>query len=143
MMSTVSRRLVRILFVAGLRAILIYIVKAGVGVERPANVSVIRPVRQTFTSSITTNGKVEPIEPRPVQARLTTFIETVSVKEGDSVRRGQMLMTLNATEFQSQLAGAKEQLVAAENDRSIALAGGTPQELAQIENDLSKANSEI
>jgi len=131
------------LLAAGVLAVLIFGLKAGIGVDRPTNVSVIRPVRQTFTSFITTNGKVEPIEPRSVQARLTTFIETVSAKEGDFVRQGQTLMTLDATEFQSELARAKEQLVAAESDRAIALAGGTPQELAQLENDLAKANSEI
>ena len=142
-MSTTSRRLLRLLLAAGVLAVLIFGLKAGIGVDRPTNVSVIRPVRQTFTSFITTNGKVEPIEPRSVQARLTTFIETVSAKEGDFVRQGQTLMTLDATEFQSELARAKEQLVAAESDRAIALAGGTPQELAQLENDLAKANSEI
>jgi HlyD family secretion protein len=142
-MSTTSRRLLRLLLAAGVLAVLIFGLKAGIGVDRPTNVSVIRPVRQTFTSFITTNGKVEPIEPRSVQARLTTFIETVSVKEGDFVRQGQTLMTLDAMEFQSELARAKEQLVAAESDRAIALAGGTPQELAQLENDLAKANSEI
>ena len=142
-MSTTSRRLLPLLLAAGALAVLIFGLKAGIGVDRPTNVSVIRPVRQTFTSFITTNGKVEPIEPRSLEARLTTFIETVSVKEGDFVRQGQTLMTLDATEFQSELARAKEQLVAAESDRAIALAGGTPQELAQLENDLAKANSEI
>jgi HlyD family secretion protein len=142
-MSTTSRRLVRALLAVGALAVLILGLKAGLGVDHPPNVSVIRPVRQTFASFITTNGKVEPIEPRSVQARLTTFIETVSVKEGDFVRQGQTLLTLDATEFQSELARAKEQLVAAENDRAVALAGGTPQELAQFENDLTKTNSEI
>src|SRR5262249_9056182 len=119
------------------------VLKACVGVDRPTNVSVIRPARQTFTSFITTNGKVEPIEPRSVQARLTTFIDKVLVKEGDTVRVGQTLMTLDATEFQSQFVRVKEQLVTAENDRSIALSGGAPEEVAQLENDLAKANSEI
>jgi HlyD family secretion protein len=142
-MSTISRRVARLLFVAGVLGVLIFILKSGVGVDRPTNVSVIRPVRRNFVSFTTTNGKVEPIDPRPVQARLTTFIETVSVKEGDSVRLGQTLMTLDGSEFQSQLARAKEQLVSAENDRAIGLAGGTPEEVAQLENDLSNANSEI
>src|SRR5262252_6601842 len=107
-MSANSRRPVRLLVGAGSLVILIFVLKAGVGVDRPPDVSVVRPVRQSFTSFITTNGKVEPIEPRSVQARLTTFIEKVSVKEGDTVRAGQALMTLDASEFQSQLAGARE-----------------------------------
>jgi HlyD family secretion protein len=142
-MSILSRRLVRLVLVAGLLAVLIFVLKSGLGRDRPTNVTVIRPVRQNFASFITTNGKVEPIDPRTVQARLTTFIETVSVKEGDSVREGQTLVTLNATEFQSQLARLKEQLVAVENDQKVALSGGDPGEVAQLENDFSKTNSEI
>jgi HlyD family secretion protein len=142
-MSRISRQLVRLSFVVGLLAVLFFVLKAGVGSDPPTHVSVIRPVRQTFTSYITTNGKVEPIEPRTVQARLTTFIERILIKEGDPVRQGQPLMTLDGTEFQSQLANAKEQLVSAESDRAIGLAGGAPQELAQLENDLAKTEVEI
>jgi HlyD family secretion protein len=142
-MLRIPRQLVRLLFAAGLLAVLIFLFKAGVGSDPPTHVSVIRPVRQTFTSYITTNGKVEPIEPRTVQARLTTFIERILIKEGDPVRQGQTLMTLDGTEFQSQLVGVKEQLVTAESDRAIALSGGAPQELAQLENDLAKTEAEI
>src|SRR5262245_39546040 len=87
-MSTVSRQLVRVLLAVAALGALIFVLKAGIASDPATPVSVIRPVRQDFSSFVTTNGKVEPVEPRSVQARLTTFIETVLVKQGDSVRRG-------------------------------------------------------
>src|SRR5215468_8628751 len=102
-MSKVSRQLVRVLVAVAAIGTLIFFLKAGVASDQATPVSVIRPVRQDFSSFVTTNGKVEPVEPRSVQARLTSFIETVLVKEGDSVRRGQILMTLDAGEFETQL----------------------------------------
>src|SRR5262245_61241827 len=97
-MSTISRQLVRVLLAVAVLGALIFALKRGIAPDPAPRVSVIRPVRQDFSSFVTTNGKVEPVEPRSVQARLTTFIETVLVKEGDSVRRQQLLMTLDAGE---------------------------------------------
>src|SRR5207247_9385938 len=37
----------------------------------------------------------------------------------------------------------REQLVAAENERKIAVTGGSPEEIAQLESDLVKTNAEI
>src|SRR4030095_7248810 len=52
-------------------------------------------------------------------------------------------MALHASECQSKLTGLREQLVAAENDRAIGLAGGAPAERAQLENELAKTETEI
>ena len=100
-------------------------------------------MRQNLISWITTNGKVEPVEPRIIQAPLTTFIEAVAVKEGQRVDRGQLLMALDAKDLKTELAHMREQLVAAENERKIAVTGGSPEEIAQLESDLVKTNAEI
>jgi len=46
-------------------------------------------------SSISSNGKVEPIAPSTVRAQLDTFIERISAVEGQPVRKGQLLLELN------------------------------------------------
>ena len=62
---------------------------------------------------------------------------------GQSVNRGQVLMTLNAKDLKTELAHMREQLVAAENERKIAVGGGSPEEIAQLDSDLAKTNAEI
>ncbi|PYS52998.1 MAG: hypothetical protein DMG13_14185 [Acidobacteria bacterium] len=128
--------------IAGI-AVLVFLAAAGPGRDRPVTVSVTRATRQNLSSWTTSNGKVEPVEPHVIQAQLTTFIEKIPVREGQTVKAGDTLLTLDARESQSELVHMKEQLVAAENERQLALNGGSPDEIAQLENDLAKTNSEI
>src|ERR1700685_4286698 len=123
--------------------IALVVVAAVRGSHTPVVVSTTRAAPQNLTSWIASNGKVEPIQPYAIQARLMTFIEAVAVKEGQFVRAGQILMTLDTKDLQSQLTHMKEQLVAAEDERRIAAAGGSPDEIAQLQNDLSKTDTEI
>src|SRR5262245_23602553 len=76
----------------------------------PVSISITHPVRQNLTSWISSNGKVEPVEPFVIQSQLTTFVEKVLVKQGDIVRHGQILMTLDAQDLESELARVKGEL---------------------------------
>ena len=131
-----------VLILLGLVA-LVFVLAARSGRDRATVVSTTHAVRQNLSSWIPTNGKVEPVEPHIIQSQLTTFIETVPVKEGQTVGRGQLLMTLDAKDLASELAHMREQLVAAEDERKTALSGGSPDEIAQLNSDLAKTNSEI
>src|SRR5215813_8264074 len=99
-------------------------------------VSTTHPVRQDLTSWISSNGKVEPIEPHVIQSQLTTFILKVSVGPGQAVKRGQILMTLDSKDLESELARLKGELITAEDEAKIAAAGGSPEELAQLQSEL-------
>src|SRR5260370_25565623 len=107
-----STTLVLILLGVG---VLVSVLAARGGRDRPVTITTTKVRRQNLSSDIKTNGKVEPIEPHIIQAQLTTFIETVAVKEGQKVARGQVLMTLDGKDLKSELAHMKEQLVAAED----------------------------
>src|SRR5438552_1668322 len=135
-----STTLVLILLSLG---VLVLLLAAREGRDRPISVATMHAVRQNLISWITTNGKVEPVEPRIIQAQLTTFIEAVAVKEGQRVDRGRLLMTLDAKDLKTELAHVREQLVAAENERKVAVTGGSPEEIAQLDSDLVKTNAEI
>ncbi len=123
--------------------VLVFVLAARSGRDRATTVSATHPVRENISSWIPTNGKVEPIEPHIIQSQLTTFIETVPAKEGQTVVRGQILMTLDAKDLTSELAHMREQLVAAEDERKTAMSGGSPDEIAQLNSDLAKTNAEI
>jgi HlyD family secretion protein len=123
--------------------VLVFVLAARGGRDRPTTVSTAHATRQNVSSWITTNGKVEPIEPHVIQSQLSTFIETVAAKEGQTVGRGQTLVTLDAKDLTSDIAHMKEQLLTAEDERKIAAGGGAPDEIAQLNSDLAKTNSEI
>jgi len=65
------------------------------------------------------------------------------VHEGQAVRAGELLFVLDAVDLKGELAHTREQLVAAQQDRKVGLQGGSGDEIAQIDSDLTKTNAEI
>jgi HlyD family secretion protein len=104
-------------------------------------VMVARASQQTLEVWISSNGKVEPVQPYAIRAQLATFVDQVDVAEGQQVKRGQLLLKLDASDAESQLASARQTLLAAQNDLRAAREGGPPGEVAQLESDLAKAQA--
>src|SRR5437762_10865842 len=64
--------------------------------RKPApKISAVTPVRENLISSISSNGKVEPIAPYVMRAELDTFVEKVYAREGQQVKKGQLLLELD------------------------------------------------
>lgn len=131
--------------------ILIFLVLAGVaayallgltGRKPVAKISAVTPTRENLISSISSNGKVEPISPYVIRARLDTFVEKVHVIEGQAVKKGQVLLELNVKEAAAQLADANGRLVKAQADLKAARAGGKADQAAKVTGDLAKAEGE-
>jgi len=108
------------------------------GHQPVAKISAVKPFRQNIVSSITSNGKVEPIAPFSIRAQLDTFVEKVSVSEGQNVKKGQLLLELNVKDAAAQLANAKSKLLLAQEDFRAARAGGRTDEAARVAGDLAK-----
>jgi HlyD family secretion protein len=109
------------------------------GRQPVAKISAVKPFRQNIVSSITSNGKVEPIAPFSIRAQLDTFVEKVSVSEGQNVKKGQLLLELNVKDAAAQLANAKSKLLRAQEDFRAAKAGGRTDDSARVAGDLAKA----
>src|ERR1700719_3314339 len=99
--------------------------------------------REDLSASISSNGKVEPISPSIARAEFPTFVEKIAAPEGQAVHRGQLILTLDASDIRAQLSQARANLLAAQSDLKNARAGGTPDELAQINGDLAKAQANV
>jgi HlyD family secretion protein len=112
------------------------------GRQPVAKISAVKPFRQHIVSSITSNGKVEPIAPFTIRAQLDTFVEKVSVSEGQSVKKGQLLLQLNVKDAAAQLANAKSKLLRAQEDLRAAKAGGRTDDAARVAGDLAKATGD-
>ncbi len=128
------------LLAAGL-VVVVLIVLASRG-QAPV-VPVVNVTREDLSASITSNGKVEPISPTVSHAEFPTFVDTVKATEGETVRRGQLILTLNAADVRAQLSQARSDLLAAQTDLRNARAGGPPDEVAQLEGDLQKAQVSV
>jgi len=112
------------------------------GRQPVAKISAVKPFRQNIVSSITSNGKVEPIAPFSIRAQLDTFVGKVSVSEGQNVKKGQLLLELNVKDAAAQLANAKSKLLRAKEDLRAAQAGGRTDEAARVAGDLAKATGD-
>ncbi len=137
--KVLRNRLLLFLLVAGIVAYLLVHVS---GRQPVAKISATTPVRRNIVSSISSNGKVEPITPITVRARLDTFVTRVHVLEGQNVKKGQLLIELNVKDAASQLDAARVRLLRAEDDLRVAKAGGRTDEAARINGDLAKAQAE-
>lgn len=98
--------------------------------------------RGSISESKTGNGKVEPIAPAIARAEFPAFVRTVTATEGQAVHRGQLILSLDSADIESQLAHAKADLLAAQSDLDYARAGGAPDQRARLEADLKTAQAE-
>jgi HlyD family secretion protein len=111
------------------------------GRKPAAKIAAVTPTRENLVSSISSNGKVEPISPYVMRAQLDTFVKKIYVTEGQTVKKGQLLLELNVKEVAAQLAETRSKLLRAQDDLRAAKAGGKADEAAKIAADLAKAEA--
>src|SRR6266849_7395221 len=106
----------------------------------PVRAAVVQ--RGTIRSVVSTNGKVEPLRSLEAHAPLATTVKRVLVREGDHVKKGQLLLQLDDAEARSQAARALAQVRASQADVSSIQSGGTREEVLTVEAQLVKARTE-
>ena len=97
--------------------------------------------RGPIRSLVSTNGKIEPIQNFEAHAPIATTVKRLLVKEGDHVRKGQLLFELDDADIRSQAARAQAQVKAAQADQSEIKTGGTQEEVLTLNAQLVKARS--
>lgn len=101
-----------------------------------------RAVRETISNSISTNGKIEPLQNFEAHAPVATTVRKLYVHEGDSVKRGQLLLQLEDSDIRAQAARAVAQLKSAQADLTAVRTGGTHEEVLTNQAALVKARTE-
>ena len=76
----------------------------------PLRVRTTTVERGPIRSLISTNGKVEPIQNFEAHSPVPTTVKRLFIKEGDHVRKGQLLLQLDDADLLSQAARAQAQL---------------------------------
>jgi HlyD family secretion protein len=115
------------------------------GATPPAvTVSTTTVKTQRVDDSVSVTGSVSAWDPLSIGAEAGGMrITTVSVEEGDVVRKGQILATLNSSVLRSQLAQAKAKLASAEATAKKSIQPNRPDEINALKDLLSQNASEI
>jgi HlyD family secretion protein len=92
-------------------------------------------------SIVSTNGKVEAVGAFEAHAPVATTVEKLLVKEGDRVKKGQLLVELDDAGARSQRAGASSQVAASESAIQSMESGGSQEELLTLDSQLVKTRS--
>jgi HlyD family secretion protein len=138
-----DRKLRNRIFLFLLLALVLVIGMIKLSGRKPApKISAVTPVRENLVSSISSNGKVEPISPYVMRAELDTFVDKVYDSEGQQVKRGQLLLELDVKDAAARLAETRAKLLQAQDDLRAAKAGGRADEAAKVLGDLAKAQAE-
>jgi HlyD family secretion protein len=109
----------------------------GVVPVRAARVS-----RSNIRSVISTNGKIEPVNNFEAHAPVATTVKRILVKEGDHVKRGQLLLQLDDADARTNAAKAMAQLKGAQADINAVQTGGTREEVLTTDAQLVKAKAD-
>jgi len=109
--------------------------------EDPVPVRAAMASRGTIRSVVSTNGKVEPLLNFEARSPIGTTVKQLLAKEGDHVKRGQLLALLDDADARSAAARALAQIRASDVEINALRTGGTQEEVLTVESELGKART--
>lgn len=110
---------------------------------RRIRITVAQPQKQNISSTITTNGRVEPTRNFTAYAPAGQFlVKRILVAEGDQVKAGQLLLQLDDSSMRQQAASALARVRTAEANLAVIKSGGSQEELIGRRADIVKAQTE-
>jgi HlyD family secretion protein len=84
--------------------------------NRPREVAVAQPVTRDVVEVVVASGKLRAVRQSQVGAEIAGVVDTLTVREGDTVKQGQVLGRLRLGETDARLAGSQAALRAAETN---------------------------
>ena len=98
---------------------------------QPREVAVETPARGAIVQTVTAPGVVEPVEEAQIASQIVGRVVQVRVKDGDSVKKGDLLVKIDETEARARL------------DSSSARIDRLKSAIAQAESDRDKADRDV
>src|SRR2546430_2765880 len=108
--------------------------------EVPVRAAAVR--RGLIRATISTNGKITPVQGFEAHAIAPALVKRVPVREGDRVTAGQLLVVLDLSQAQAEAAKALAQLRVAEASMNAIQTGGTREEVITTQSELVKARTD-
>lgn len=94
-------------------------------------------------STVSTNGKIEPVEWAAARAETSGVVRKVAVERGQQVKAGQLLVALDTSAAQSAVVAALAAEQQAEAESAALAKGGKASTLADLNNSIASAQSVI
>jgi HlyD family secretion protein len=101
-----------------------------------------KAMREPIVNTISTNGKIEPVDNFEAHAPAATTVKRLFVHEGDHVKAGQKILQLDDANARADAAKALAELKAAQASLAQLKTGGTQDEVLSRQADLVKAKAE-
>ena len=105
-------------------------------------VRAVAVTRGSIRSTVTTNGKVQPVSNFEAHAPFPGVVRALYVHEGDQVPAGKLLLAMDDTDAESRLLQARASLAGAEASQKALVAGGAPEERYSFTGQLTQAQTE-
>ncbi|HET9832989.1 MAG TPA: efflux RND transporter periplasmic adaptor subunit [Vicinamibacterales bacterium] len=86
----------------------------------PPTLDIVHVVQQPVNVTLSMPGQLDPYETVAVYPKVTGFVKSIRVDRGSRVRRGELMVELDAPEFLAQRAEAQSKLQAAEAQLAVA-----------------------
>ena len=110
---------------------------------QPPQVTFARVQRESISSLVSTNGKVEPVESGQARAERSGAVKRILVHQGQRVESGQALAELDASDVQAELKTAEARQAAIRAELQILSQGGRAADRAGIDTAIDKARLEL
>lgn len=111
--------------------------------EAAAEVHFAQVRHLTIKSTVSTNGKVEPVEWAAARAETSGVVRTVEIQRGQNVEAGQRLVTLDTTAAQSEVAAALAKQQEARTEVARLAQGGRAATVASLNDSIRSARVAI
>ncbi len=98
--------------------------------------------RGSIRSTVSTNGRVQPIVNYEAHAPFPGLVRAIDVHEGDQVPAGKLLLTMDDAEAEARLQQARASLAGAQANLTALSAGGTPEERYSFSGQIDQARIE-
>ena len=97
-----------------------------------------RATRQTLSDTVSTNGKVEPIEYTDIHVDTAGMVKRLLVHQGDTVRQGQIIAELSQPGLTEDLQASEARVEEARAALKTLRAGGRTEDRAELEGNLNR-----
>lgn len=102
-------------------------------------VRAVQVARQALESTVSTNGRVEPVTNYQITSPLATTVKAVDVQPGDHVKAGKVLLVLDDMQARVRVAAAESGVKSAQAALEAALHNGTQEQRQADDADVTRA----
>ncbi len=110
--------------------------------SRPPEIPFTKVTRETIVSTLSTNGRVEPIDWATARTDREGLVEQILVERGRRVASGTPLIELDARDARADLAAAQARIAQAQAEIEVLRRGGRAADLTEIANGLDRTRLE-